>query len=272
MRRALSFGSRVLALLSCVFAASPAAAHDSWLSRIDTPQRAGPARFAFTTGSLYPLVESSPAPHGVARAACVGAQGRTRELRRQVRGTTLELHMPAASPPDAPLGCWAELREHAATLTPELVEVYFREIRPPAAVAARWTLLREQGTPWEERYRKFARVESAPPGTPAPALRAIRAPAGLPLEIVVLGDAPLRAGQAAAFQVLAQGTPVAGLAVELRSERSPIGIWSQSDAEGRLRFTPPFGGEWLLRATLLEADTASSSWHSRFVTLVFRAH
>ncbi|MBA2672054.1 DUF4198 domain-containing protein [Ramlibacter sp.] len=135
---------------------------------------------------------------------------------------------------------------------------------------ARWAALREQGLPWQERYRKFARIETSDRFTLAPALRAIRKPAGQPLEIVVSGDAPLLAGNATEFQVLANGVPVPMLAVELHSERSPLGIWSQSDAEGRLRFMPPFGVAWLLHATLLEPD-GPAGWQSRFVTLAFDA-
>jgi hypothetical protein len=34
-----------------------------------------------------------------------------------------------------------------------------------------------------------------------------------------------------------------------------------------VNITPPFGGRWLLRATLLEPD--GEGWRSRFVTLAF---
>jgi hypothetical protein len=52
------------------------------------------------------------------------------------------------------------------------------------------------------------------------------------------------------------------------STRSPLGIWRQTDRDGRVRFTAPFTGEWLLRGTVLEVPAAPGHvWHSRFATL-----
>ena len=269
MARAAACPLRIVAALSCAFAACAASAHDSWLFRPDAPPPKGAAHFVLGTGAQYPIADSFSPPSSVSAAACVDGAGRTLALRPFARGGKLLLQ--TAAPAASPLGCRAELGAQEIALAPELVDVYIREIRPPAPLVARWAALREQGLPWRERYRKFARIEVSARDTPAPELRAIRMPANQPLEIVVSGEAPLLAGRAADFQVLADGAPVPMLAVELRSERSPVGIWSQSDAEGRLRFTLPFGGAWLLRATLLEADGAAG-WQSRFVTLAFDAH
>lgn len=256
MRRAAA------ALLACALA-WPAAAHDSWLA----PAAGRAGLLAFSTGNRYPAAESAPAATSIAEAACVDAAGRKRAL-RPAGATAQALHLRVRA--SGPLACWATLASHEVTLTPELVEVYLREIRPPETVRAAWADLRERGLPWIEGYRKFARVEwGAAKASPA-ALRALRQPAGLPLEIVVLGDAPLRAGEAAQFQVLAHGKPVTGLAVELVSERSPLGVWARSDDEGGLQHRLPFGGAWLLRATWLEAD--GERWRSRFATLAFEAH
>jgi hypothetical protein len=65
------------------------------------------------------------------------------------------------------------------------------------------------------------------------------------------------------------GRPLAGQWVELVSERHTLGVWRQSDPQGLLQVPPPFPGQWLLRATVLEppADDAQA-WRSRFVTLV----
>ncbi|MES2937178.1 MAG: DUF4198 domain-containing protein [Pseudomonadota bacterium] len=269
MARTAACWLRSVAALACAFAASAAGAHDSWLFRPDAPPPKGAAQFVFGTGTQYPIADSFSPPSSVSASGCVDAAGRMLPLRPFAQAGKLLLQTTRVDP--NALGCWAELGEQAITLKPELVNVYLREIRPSAPLLARWAALREQGLPWQERYRKFARIETSGRDTPAAALRAIRQPVNQPLEIVVSGEEPLLAGRAAAFQVLANGAPVPLLAVELRSERSPIGIWSQSDAEGRLRFTLPFSGAWLLRATLLEADGASG-WQSRFVTLAFDAH
>lgn len=243
-------------------AALPALAHDSWLAL--RPAASGGTVLALGTGNRFPLAESGSAAASLGAAGCVDGRGRRLAL-RGARETpkALELRAPARGA----LACWAELKAHEVTLEAKLVEVYFREIRPADEVRAAWAQQLERGEAWRESYRKFARIELNAQAASAAELRKLRAPAGLPLEIVVEGDAPLRVGQAAAFRVLASGQPVAGLAVELVSERSAIGIWGKSDAEGRVQYTPPFGGNWLLRATWVEPDGAQ--WRSRFVTLAF---
>ena len=51
-------------------------------------------------------------------------------------------------------------REHALSLAPGLVEVYFQEIRPPQALRAAWASQRQDGVEWQERYRKVAKEEN----------------------------------------------------------------------------------------------------------------
>jgi hypothetical protein len=68
--------------------------------------------------------------------------------------------------------------------------------------------------------------------------------------------------------VLRDGRPLAGLAVELRSDLSPIGIWRSTDADGRVELTLPLAARWILRGTdVRPAD--GDRWDSRFVTLAF---
>lgn len=225
-----------VAAAALVAAALPTAAHDSWLLAAPSGE------LVMRTGNRYPVGETDmpvPAP------ACVRGRGRQQ------------------------FACWAELKEHEVTLSPELVAVYFREIRPADAVRAAWGEQLERGLPWVERYRKFARIEHGTASATPDALRRMRAPAGLPLEIVIEGDAPVRAGATVGLRVLADGRPVAGLSVELVSERSALGIWSRSDPQGRLQHLLPFPGQWLVRATWVEPD--GQRWRSRFVTLAFEA-
>lgn len=242
--------------------ALPALAHDSWLAV--RPAAGGSTVLALGTGNRFPLAESGSAAASLGAAACVDRRGRRLALRgKRETPTALELRAPATGA----LACWTELKAHEVALDAKLVEVYFREIRPGDEVRAAWAQQLERGEAWRESYRKFARIELNARAASAAELRKLRMPAGLPLEILVEGDAPLRVGQPAEFRVLASGQPVTGLAVELVSERSAIGIWGQTDADGRVRYTLPFGGNWLVRGTLVEQD--GEQWRSRFATLAF---
>ena len=238
-------------LLAC--ALLPAAAHDSWL-----------AGLALTTGNRYPRGETGTPASSLAAAQCMDGSGRRHAL--LVRAETAQaLQLSTAA--RGPVACWAELKPFEVTLTPELVAVYFKDIRPDDKVRDAWAAQLERGGEWRERYAKFARIELGTTGAPAEALRKLRAPAGAALEIVAEGDAPLRAGENVRFRVLAAGQPVAGLSVELVSERSALGAWTRSDAEGRVQWKLPFGGAWLVRATRVEPD--GESWRSRFATFAF---
>jgi hypothetical protein len=168
-----------------------------------------------------------------------------------------------------PLSCWLELGAAEIELEPRIVQIYFADIHPPAATRQAWAALQSRQLPWRESYRKFARIELAALAQASPQERAnARQPAGLDLEIVVLGDRPIAVGQPIAFQVLRGGKPLPGFSVELRSERSPLGIWRETDGDGVLRHQLPFGGRWLLRGTDLRLSAARpDTWESRFVTL-----
>jgi hypothetical protein len=252
----------------CLTAACAVAqAHDSWLSTAGSAQ-SGRVELHMATGERYPLASSAPAATSLAQAGCVDGRGRTLRL-RPGREQATALTLQATRRGSGPLACWVELAAHDITLEPTLVAVYLREIQPPDAVRQAWAAQQEHGLPWQERYRKFARIEVSGAQHTPQQLRAIRAPRGQDLEIVVLGDTVLRSGQPARFQVLSRGVPVPGLAVELVSERSAIGVWGRSDAEGQLGHILPFAGAWLLRATLLERGARQGEWQSRFVTLAF---
>ena len=221
-------------------AAASACAHDSWYAR-----DAAGGDLTIVTGTRYPKVDLVVPPESIADSRCTSA--------------------------GASRSCWAEFRDFDITLDDKLVDVYLREVNPPADIAARWRALRAHGVAWQERYRKFTRIEIAPPGESAQRLAALRRPSGAGLEIVAAPDSPLRAGAVARFDVMSHGRPVEGLAVELVSERSPLGIWRRSDERGEVRLPLPFGGAWLVRAVSIEADGAER-WRSRFATFAFDAH
>lgn len=254
-------------LLAAAGAAGAAHAHDSWLA--PGPAGVGATSLLFSTGNRYPRGESAPTVESVDASGCRDGTGKSHALRPLAgrNPTALVLQSTAR----AAVACWASLKAHEVTLDPRLVDVYFREIRPSDAVRQAYAAQAERGLGWHETYRKFARIERSGGRTPPEALRALRAPVGLPLEVVLLGEDLPRAGQPVELQVLSLGRPVAGLALELVSERNPLGVWGKSDAGGKLRFVLPFGGEWLVRGTLVEPGDAEGKWVSRFVTTTFEA-
>ena len=244
-------------------AAGTAWAHDTWFS----PGRE--AALELATGNRYPVQEFGPTVASVARASC--SDGITPHVPLQpVREHPhrLDLAPGLGDAVQSPLSCWVELHAAEIELEPRLVPVYLQEIRAPAATRATWAQLRERGLPWRERYRKYARIELSAPSVTPGQLAAARRPAGLALEIVILGDQPIASGQPVAFQVLRDGKPLAGFAVELVSERNAFGVWRETDRDGVLRHRLPFAGRWLLRGTdLRPSSERAGGWESRFVTL-----
>ena len=239
---------RICGVLASALLAGAAHAHDSWI----VPDG---SVLSVATGNRYPRAELTVPPGGIEQAACHSASGGRASFARRA----------------GPQGCWAELREYGIELDAALVPVYLREARPPETVRDRWQALHAEGIGWRERYRKFARIELAGPEVPTAVLRNLRRPAGLDLEIVPAGDSPLRVGQPGRFIVLSQGQPVPGQAVELVSERNPLGAWSKTDERGTVQWTLPFAGHWLVRTIAIGPD-AASAWRSRFATLAFEAH
>jgi hypothetical protein len=256
-----------LAAVACLVAGT-ARAHDTWFS----PGRESALELA--TGNRYPVQEVGPPAASLAGAGCTSITGERMPL-RPVREHPLRLDLaPGADDGGStPLSCWAELQVAEIELTPALVAVYLQEIRAPSATRSVWAQLQQRGVPWRERYRKFARVELAPESpVDARRLAAARRPVGMALEIVIADEQPVAVGQPLAFQVLRDGKPLPGLAVELVSERSAFGVWRETDRDGMLRHRLPFAGRWLLRATdLRPAGPGATAWESRFVTLALEA-
>lgn len=262
----------VAVALALAGAVLDAAAHDSWLSPSERPGRGGRQVLELSTGNRYPVQEFNPTAASLVRAQCSDGGG-TPGLLRPGRNQAKSLELQAAGRRGKPaLACWLEIKPFDLVMEPDKVEVYFAEIRPPQALREAWMDMQARGVAWQESYRKFARIELATAaGASAQQRAAARKPAGLDLEIVVLGDAPIAVGQPLEFQVLREGRPLAGFPVELVSERSPLGIWRETDSEGRLRHALPFGGRWLLRGTDLRLAPQGDRWSSLFVTLAIEA-
>lgn len=253
---------RLLLLLSCALAGLTARAHDTWFE----PQTGGDAvELLIGSGNRFPLYEGGVGGDAFAKSGCRGADGKAIALafRRHVRKATL---LRADTRGDAgALTCWAQLQPFDVELTPELVQTYFKEIRPSAALVAAWDKLRAQGLPFRERYVKSVRhdgagvVEPKPVGTAIDVLRLT--PTGTP-----------KVGADASFQLLRDGQPMADFPVELVNEASPLGLWLRTDAQGRVTIKLPLPGRWLLRGTELKLAAADPTrWESWFIAYSFDA-
>lgn len=261
---------RALPGLALACAAMLANAHDTWFE----PLAAGPdeVRLALGTGSRFPQHESGIGVEYLVRHGCRGAAGPDTPLQREANAPTA-LIVRAALP--AAMTCWAQLAPFEIELPPDKVRVYLKDINAPAAVRQAWAAMQARGVAWKERYTKHARIElcAAPAALaePAGAASVAVAPVGMGMDVLLAGGAQaLHPGDPLVFQVLREGRPLPGLAVELRSELSPLGIWRQTDAEGRVRLPAPLPGRWVLRGTDLRlSGTEPERWESRFVTLAF---
>ncbi len=267
------------ALLGLALAATAlgAGAHDTWFE--PQPGPPGQLLLALGTGNQFPRHETGVGAEFLARQGCSSAAGHALALRAERNAADALLLRPAGPPAATASSCWAQLQPFDIELAPALVPVYLNEIRASPALRAAWATLQARGLPWKERYTKHARIVLTAPPSAAVATGA-EPGTDLGLDIVPGAGAPaLRVGQTLEVQVLRDGRPLAGLALELRSELSPIGIWQQTDAQGRLSVRLPLAGRWLLRGVdlrLADADGTevldpadADHWVSRFVTLAF---
>ncbi len=166
--------------------------------------------------------------------------------------------------PTEPLSCWAQLSPFEVELAAGAVAVYFKDIQAPPAVRQQWAQMEARGVPWKERYTKHARIELEPDAGAA-------LPVDMAMDVLIESpQRPLQQGQTLQFRVLRDGQPLPDFAVELRNERSALGLWRKTDAQGRVSIVAPLPGRWVLRGTDLRLSEAEPNlWVSRFVTLAF---
>lgn len=243
-----------------------AMAHDTWLL---------PARFAVAAGSSvsldltsamqFPVAESSIQPDRIA-ASGVRNGGRTRPLDvKGVREKALEFSATLAEAGVAAM--WVESRPRSLTMTPDEVEHYLEEVGAPEGVRTRWKTTQR----WRETYHKAAKtfVRVGEPTTD----RSWQEPVGMSLEIVPEKDpTTLRAGDEIPVRVLHKGKPLSGLSLSAVGPGTNKPEMRTTDSDGRVAFTLPRAGPWLLRGTLLEPSTApDTDWRSVFTTLTVSA-
>jgi hypothetical protein len=251
-----------LALIAVALAAGPlvALAHDTWFERIDAA--AGqPLQLALGTGTHFPRYEDPVQAKYVEHLTCTDAKGAAHkpEPAREGRRHTV-LRVPGLDA--AAFGCVMRLQPFEIELTPALVDVYFDEIRAGEALRAVVARQRALGRPFQERYLKVARIEGvvAPPRAESQPLDVQRvAPGG-----------ELKAGAEVVFEVQRDGKPLPDLPVQLLNDAAPAGLWTRTDAAGRVKLRLPLPGRWLLRGVDLRPPAGEGArWESRFIAYTF---
>lgn len=238
-----------------------AAAHDTWFEPL-APSRPGETRLALGTGDRFPAQEYAIDPKYLARQGCNhSARDQVDAMRPLlVTATALVLRAPVSA-----RSCWAQLTPFQITLEADKVPVYLGEINAPAELHKAWAALQARGLAWNETYTKHARINLGEVSAQS------AAPSGMVMDMLLqAAPGPVRVRDKVVVQVLREGRPLAGFHVELRSELSPLGLWHQTDAEGRVTLQPPLAGRWVLRGTDLALSASRpDAWESRFVTLAF---
>jgi hypothetical protein len=257
---------RFLLIAVGVLCAGSVAAHDTWFERLPAANP-GELLLRLGTGIRFPRHEFTVGEASLRQQGCRRAGAKAVPM--QAAGETVQALTLKARPGGVgAVTCWAQQQPFEIEIAPATVEVYLKEVNASAVVRAAWAGLQARGLPWRERYVKHARIEL----TGRRATDDSAAPSGMAMDALMeSGLQPLKAGDTVTVQVLRDGKPLPELAVELQNDASPLGFWKKTDAEGRVRFSVPIAGNWLLRGTDLRLSaTAPDTWDSGFVTLAFR--
>ena len=245
-------------------------AHDTWFA-IRAATLPGTLVMALGTGNLFP-VQEFPVDAGHLREHGCRQSGQAVAL-KAFADTSASLLLSARPANAGSVTCWSELTSFEIELEPDKIDIYLDEIKASPLLRQRWASMQARGLRWRERYVKSARVEIAasvdamaptPAATPA-------TPAPMTMDVLLLsGLQPIRAGEPLAIQVLRDGVPLSGFAIELRGEAPGQTRWFETDAHGRAFTRAPSAGSWIWRGTDLRVSaTDPGVWESRFVTLAF---
>lgn len=252
-------------LLVLALAASPAAAHDTWLALAGpSPAPGGQAAFELTSAGTFPEPESAVAADRLARTGLRFAGG-DRPL-KALPGGRRALRLAVTVPASGSAVAWIETRPRTLTLTAEELSHYLEEVGAGDGLRREW---KESGlAAWRESYVKIAKTSfrvGAAAGD-----RGWAEPLGLDFEIVPESDpSALREGDRLSVRLLWRGRAAAGFAVGAvsRGRSRPL---QTTDAEGRASFAVDALGPWLIRATRIErASLPDADWRSWFTTLTF---
>jgi hypothetical protein len=249
-----------LLLASALAVGSAVQAHDTWFA----PQPDGTLTLA--TGNRFPVAELAVDEQYFVKRGCRAADGSAHTLEKiRYTDTATLLRIGKGNRAAAGHSCFVQLTPFEFELPADKIEVYFKEIRPSAAVLAAWAELKARGLPFIERYTKSARIEIGTNGSAA------AEPVGVAMDALRVAPAgALTVSSEAVFELRREGRPLADFNIELVNERSPVGLWHRTDAQGRIRARLPLTGRWLLRGTDLRLAAGDATrWESQFITYAF---
>ena len=243
--------------------ASCAMAHDTWF----TPRpsnRTAEVALALGTGNRFPVHETGVGIEYLMRSGCRGDAKAPPIALQRVDDAPTALWLRASARSDQPLSCWAQLSPFEVQLAPDKIAIYLMDIQASPAVRQAWAAMNARGVPWKVRYTKHARIDLNPGAGAA-------LPVDMAMDILLESpQRPLQQRQTLQFRVLRDGQPLPDFSVEMRNERSPLGLWRKTDASGRVSFIAPLAGRWVLRGVDLRlSESEPDLWVSRFVTLAF---
>ena len=242
-------------------AASPAAAHDTWLLPVRFALPSGARIEAdLTSGMAFPRLESAVASDRLVAAALrVGS----RTVRLEPASGTTALRLTAIAPAAGIAALWVATRPRTLTLTPQQVKGYLPEIGASEAVAARRRRLQRGRETYSKLAKTYVRVGDGSDDRSWPE------PVGLELEIVPLDDPTgVVAGHDLRLRILRARQPLAGFPLSAVAAGGREPIMRTTAEDGTVSFTLNRPGAWLLRGTLIEESAApDADWKSLFTTL-----
>jgi uncharacterized GH25 family protein len=245
--------------------ATSAIGHDTWLVADRT--KATPNTIItldLTSGMAFPALEAAPKRERVGNASCRLA-GQTFEI-SDISAGAKSLQFKTKLSAEGIATLWIKLPPRTIELKPEQVKEYLDEVSAPELLRKQWNEMKEPRR-WRESYTKhpktFVRV-----GNPA-SDQSWNAPVGMFLEIIPEKDpTALRAGDDFPVQVLKDGKPLAGFALNAVSAGETKGETRLTDSSGRATFRMSRDGRWLLRGTnLRKSDRPNIDFQSDFATL-----
>lgn len=251
-------------LVLTLAAALPAFAHDFWIE----PSTFRPAQGTMLTASLRvgqdflgdpvarsaELIDSFVLRDGTGEHPVNGFEGRDPAgfVRIEAPGLAVIGYCSKANPLELP----------AAKFEQFLHEEGFD------AILAQRAKRGESARPDRERFYRYAKalLRSGAGGGAR-----VDRPLGFRYEIVPLGD-PMAAGGEAAFRILHQSKPLAGaMVIAMHRDDPSLRLRARTDARGRVAFTLPKDGVWLIRSVHMVAAPAGSGvdWESLWASLTF---
>lgn len=245
-----------LAMALAVLAASPLAAHETFVAAAGPARVGQPLPLRLSSTARFPRFETAvKAPRITAKSAVVGIAPQVLGI-----GTAAPAWLNLATTPDRPgvLRIAVVLGPKSIALTPAKVDEYFAEIEADAAVRTAYAAL-PAPRQWDELYTKHAKALICV--APCSDTTAAQQPAGHVLEFMA-ADAGL-----ARFVLLAKGKPLAGQPVQLVDPAGSV-VRLKTDATGLVNVPATTRQPWLLATTILRPPArAGAPFTSDFATL-----